>query len=148
MWAIGGCVAQQDTLPPDAHLSGLSWMSGSWMSNSDGGVVEEQWTPPRGGTMFGVNRTVHDNETSHFEYLCIQHTQDGIYYMASPKGRQPPTPFKLVQLEGTTAIFENLEHDFPQRIIYRRQRDMMRARIEGTRRGELAFEEWTWRLAN
>jgi hypothetical protein len=88
---------------------------------------------------------VQGSETAFFEYLCIQHTQDGVFYMASPKGKQPPTPFKLVSHDENAATFENLDHDFPQRVIYRREGHVMHARIEGTRNGQAAFEEWTWR---
>lgn len=141
---VSGCVTQQEALPRDQHLASLSWLSGTWMSHQGDVVVEEQWTQPRGGTMFGVNRTVQGNETAFFEYLCIQHTPDGIFYMASPKGRQPPTPFKLVRSGDDSATFENFEHDFPQRILYQRHGDVMHARVEGKRGDEMAFEDWTW----
>lgn len=144
---LPGCAASHEALPADAHLAGLSWMAGAWMSSDEGVIVEEQWTQPRGGTMFGVNRTVQDDETAFFEYLCIQHTPDGVFYMASPKGRQPAIPFRLVSSGASSATFENLEHDFPQRIIYRREGDMMHARIEGKRNSRLHAEEWTWRKA-
>ena len=144
---IQGCATNHAVEPIDPHLGGLAWMSGLWISDQDGeAVLEEHWTRPRGGTMFGLNRTVEGDETAFFEYLCIQHTQDGIYYMASPKGRQPPTPFKLVHTDTNSATFENPEHDFPQRIIYRREGDRMYARIEGTRNGSVEYQEWTWRL--
>jgi hypothetical protein len=142
-----GCASTPVTsVAYDSKLGGLSWLAGSWISQEGDVVVEEQWTQPRGGTMFGVNRTVHGNETAFFEYLCIQYTQDGIFYMASPKGRQPPTPFKLVRSDDKSVTFENPEHDFPQRIMYRREGDKMHARVEGMRNGQLASEEWTWRL--
>jgi hypothetical protein len=52
-----------------------------------------------------------------------------------------PISFKLVKLTGTVAVFENLEHDFPQRIEYSLEGDQLTGRIEGdkkrqdTRRG-------------
>jgi hypothetical protein len=43
--------------------------------------------------------------------------------VASPKGRCPATDFKLTHLAGQEATFENPEHDFPKRIIYRKNFD-------------------------
>ena len=59
-----GCVMRQESLPRDPNLDRLAWLSGTWLSIEGDVVVEEQWTQPRGGTMFGVNRTVHGNETA------------------------------------------------------------------------------------
>ena len=52
--------------------------------------------------------------------------------MAHPKARTPGTDFKLVRLVGNEAVFENLTHDFPKRVIYRRNADgTLTARVEG-----------------
>ena len=37
-----------------------------------------------------------------------------------------------MQLEGQSAVFENLHHDFPKRILYRKNSDgSLTARVEG-----------------
>ena len=41
----------------------------------------------------------------------------------------------LKQAGATRVVFENPGHDFPQRVIYERQGDVLNARIEG-RMGE------------
>ena len=63
-------------------------------------------------------------------------------YFGSPRGA-PPTAFRLVSQEGTRAVFENLAHDFPQRIIYTRTGDAMTARIENAD----ATQGMSWRFA-
>jgi hypothetical protein len=43
-------------------------------------------------------------------------------------------------------VFENLNHDFPQRIIYWREGEStLHARIEGSIKGKERKEEWHWR---
>jgi hypothetical protein len=43
------------------------------------------------------------------------------------------TQFRVTELTGNAVTFSNPEHDYPQRIIYRRQPDgSLLARIEGT----------------
>ena len=71
-------------------------------------------------------------KTVEFEYLRIEHRADGIYYVAHPKARCPGTDFKLTRASATEAVFENPEHDFPKRIIYRKgEADSMTASVDG-----------------
>jgi hypothetical protein len=85
-----------------------------------------------GGSMFGVSRTVANGKTVFFEYLRIETRGDGLFYVAHPKARTPGTDFKLVRLSGQEAVFENPAHDFPKRLIYRKNADgSLTARIEG-----------------
>jgi hypothetical protein len=82
-----------------------------------------------------------------FEFLRIEATPNGIVYLASPRGA-PATPFRLVLSGGNRAVFENREHDFPTRIVYRLTPEgALHARVEGTKKGKPAFEEWTWKKA-
>ena len=42
-------------------------------------------------------------------------------------------------------VFENPEHDFPQRIVYWREGDrVLHARIEGVIKGKERKDEWHW----
>jgi hypothetical protein len=52
----------------------------------------------------------------------------------------------MVELGDSRAVFENPEHDFPKRIIYRLTPDgSLNARVEGIEKGRATAEEWTWR---
>jgi hypothetical protein len=42
------------------------------------------------------------------------------------------------------AVFENLENDFPNRIIYAREGDRLDARIEGTINGQPRSMAWSF----
>ena len=72
--------------------------------------------------MLGVGRTIVGDKTVGFEFLRIEQRVDGIYYVASPNGG-PTTDFKMTRLIGQEVVFENPEHDFPKRIIYRKKSD-------------------------
>jgi len=76
-----------------------------------------------GASMLGMSRTVAGEKTVEFEYLRIEQRADGIYYVAHPKARCPGTDFKLTRATATEAVFENPQHDFPKRIIYRKTGD-------------------------
>jgi len=112
-------------------LADLSWMSGDWQTAAGGRrQIEEHWTAAAGGSMMGVSRTVAGDKTVEFEYLRIEQREDGIYYVAHPKARCPGTDFKLTRASATEAVFENPQHDFPKRIIYRKTDDGLTASID------------------
>jgi len=137
-----------DLAANDPDLNQLSWMTGSWFSESSGKQVDEHWTHPAGGSIMGVHRDISGGKTVFYEFLRIEKRPDGIFYLASPKGRNPPTEFKLVQTESRRATFENPKHDFPQRIIYWRADDgSLRARIEGKEGDKQKASEWSWQPA-
>jgi hypothetical protein len=50
---------------------------------------------------------------------------------------QPPAEFIAASVSDTMVVFENPQHDFPQRVIYRKRgADSLIARIEGTMNGK------------
>jgi hypothetical protein len=123
----------------------LAWLSGTWTGTENDLSMEEHWTEPAGGILLGLHRDVKDGRTVLFEFLRIEETPDAVTYWASPKGR-PATPFKLVEHAEKRVVFENKDHDFPQRILYWIDVDgSLAARVEGTRGGKSSSEEWRWK---
>jgi len=117
-------------------IESLFWLSGCWDNGDTLRHYEEQWMKPAGNSMLGMSRTVAKGKTSAYEFLRIQQQKNGdIFYVANPSG-QPQDSFKLVKFGNRELIFENLAHDFPQRIIYRIQGDLLVARIEGKNKGK------------
>jgi hypothetical protein len=129
---------------PRASVADLAWMSGRWESvSANGRWTEESWSAPRGGIMLGYSRSGAGQTLREFELLRIQAGADGVpAYLAQPGGR-PPTAFRLTARDGSSAIFENPQHDFPQRIVYRRTGDRMVATISALD-GSNAMS-WTYR---
>jgi uncharacterized protein DUF6265 len=124
-----------------------SWMRGSWHSESAGTRMEEHWTSAGGGAMLGMHRDVDPKGKLSFEFLRIEQKDGSLVYLAMPSGR-PATPFPLKTLTATRVVFENPEHDFPQRIIYWRDGKRLCARVEGTIGGKEESEEWCWNRFN
>jgi len=120
-----------------------SWMQGSWRAESHGTRMEEHWTSAGGGVMLGMHRDVDPKGKFAFEFLRIEQKDGSLVYLAMPSGR-PATPFPLKSNTADKVIFENLQHDFPQRIIYWRDGRKLCGRVEGTIGGKEESEQWCW----
>ena len=91
---------------------------------------------PAGNNILGMSHTVVNGKTREFEFLRIVHEENGdVFFVAQPSG-QKEARFKLIAVTEGDARFENPKHDFPQRIIYRRDGDSLVGRIEGNSKGQ------------
>ena len=124
-------------------VADLAWLAGCWASVGGEAGSGELWTAPAGGSMLGVGRVVQGGRTVFYEFLRIAEVEPGrIAYFAQVPG-QPEVAFALARATGDEVVFENPGHDFPQRIVYRRESaDRIRARVEGLRGGQPAGEDF------
>lgn len=112
-------------------LDRLAWLGGCWTSQGDGYTTVEMWMPPAGGLMLGASRTVVGGAARQWEHLRLTSDGDELVYTAVPSGQQE-TAFRSVSLDDDGFVVENLEHDFPQRITYRRSgASSLSASVEG-----------------
>lgn len=133
-----------------ADVQRLAWLQGCWRIDTGNRIIEEQWSAPRGGTLLGSSRTVRDGKTVEHEFVIVRDAVDGrLAYEVSPSGR-PATVFTSVSLDDAAVVFENLQHDFPQRVAYQRKGDDLLAWIEGPAKnapGQLRRIEYPYRKA-
>lgn len=130
LFGIGMALLLMGQAPPPADVADLAWLSGRWESVSESGRwTEETWSAPRGGVMLGHSRSGSGDRAREFEFLRLQAGPDGaVAYHAQPGGR-PAIAFQLTARDGTSATFDNPQHDFPQRIRYVRNGTTMVATI-------------------
>ena len=138
--ALAGILSLSFNLPhaesPKSAIEVFSWMAGCWEGKGDNRQLEEHWTQPAGQSMLGMSRVLAGGKTVAFEFMRILEDERGIVFIAQPSG-QKETPFRLSQFKNQQATFENPDHDFPQRIIYRKEPDgSLLARIEGKENGK------------
>lgn len=129
-----------------ATIDDLSWMAGYWLSCEGGREVSETWSDPRGGLMAGVTVTVGRSGQGSLEFTRIWPVGERLAFLAQPGG-VPATVFPLIEATSNRAVFENPDHDFPQRIVYAREGDTLTGRIEGTADGQAQSMTWTYRAA-
>jgi hypothetical protein len=124
----------------------LAWMSGCWDLNRNGRHVSETWMPAEGGTLLGMSRTVASGKTLEWEFMLIREAPAGLEYVAKPSG-QPEAVFTTRQASPVEVVFENPAHDFPKRIMYKRDGDVLSAAIEGAMNGQNRRVEFVYRKA-
>lgn len=104
------------------------WMAGCWIEKKGDRWTEECWTVPRAGMMMGSSRMGRGDKTISWENLRIVMDEGGMSYIASPGGREPTTfAWQAAKQSGVT--FVNVAHDYPQRIRYWREGEMLMAEI-------------------
>jgi hypothetical protein len=121
----------------DPPLSRARWMAGCWELSSGRRRIVEMWMPPAGNMMIGASRTTVGDSVVEYEQTRMHGEGQGVVFTALP-ARQPQAEFRSIELTDSSIVVENLGHDFPHRVMYRRRgADSLIARIEGMRGGTL-----------
>lgn len=129
---VGSAVAQEEK----PTIADFAWLAGCWDGSSGSRESLEQWMKPSGQTMLGMSRTVANGKTVAYEFMQIREQDGEIFFIAKPSG-QAEASFRLVKYADQEAVFENPQHDFPQRVIYKLEKDgTLAAAIEGASKGK------------
>lgn len=116
---------------PNEGVERARWLAGCWELQRGNRTGFEMWMPPAGGIMMGASRTVANGQVVEWERLQLSEKDGHLVYTSLPSG-QTETSFTSTVVTDSSFTVENLQHDFPQRIIYRKLgADSLIARIEG-----------------
>lgn len=125
----------------DAHVM-PAWMTGAWAHEDQNGWADEYWTPPRGDMMIGASRSGTGETQDFWEQMRIQKEDDGAVVLWAVSGDQKPVRFKATVSAENFIVFENAEHDYPQRIHYWREGKELKAEIslmDGSKAVQFSF---------
>ncbi len=118
--AIVSCKAQntmslkEGENSPTADLKEIAWMEGHWKGEAFGGIIEEIWSPPLGGSMMFSFKLVVDDEVNFYELGHIRQMNGTLvfelkHFGSDLKGweeQDEVQSFKLVRAEGNRLYFE------------------------------------------
>lgn len=120
----------------------LAWLTGSRVAANG---AQEVWLDGA-DMLLGLGVFVKGGRTAEYEALRIGLTADGKLAFFATVGGVPPVTFPLKSYDHGKAVFENLAHDFPQRVIYwNAGNGAVGARIEGVVNGKPQSEEWLFK---
>jgi Domain of unknown function (DUF6265) len=91
-------------------------MLGQWKSIEDKTVFIETWEQ-EGARLVGSGYMLQGKDTAFGEKLIVELVNDKLVYIADVKGQNPVMFTCTAQTSGSW-IFENTDHDFPNKISY------------------------------
>jgi hypothetical protein len=137
--ALAAALLPATALAQAAEMPG--WMVGCWQSRDGEAWAEECWTIPRAGQMMGSGRTGDASSVRSFEFMRIERSGEGLAFRASPGG-EGWTSFASAEDPDEGVTFVNPGHDYPQRVRYWREGELLKAEIsliDGSRAIGFAF---------
>jgi hypothetical protein len=136
-----------------ATLSDLSFITGLWRADWDGGLGEEHWNAPSGDSMVGTFRFVKDGKGRFYELMLIEQTADGPvlrlrHFNAGLIGWEDKAQvysYPLVEYRQGIAIFE--KEDKKSRLTYSRtSRESLSVVLDEPSDGKPHSEKFNFRL--
>lgn len=126
--------AEQVTGTP---IAAFHWLLGQWkrVDLPAGQSGDEQWRA-QDAALIGVGSSYREGVLRFREQLRIAAEGADVFYVADVPGNPAPVKFRLVARDGQSVVFENLQHDYPQRITYRRDGSRLIATTSGNGREE------------
>lgn len=138
---LPGCIAFTLIVCCSSHddpFKNLDKLTGLWTMNTDQGPLYEEWSRQINNSMYGKSYMINGNDSIVLELVELKKQGDSVVFEPIVKGQnnEKPVSFKLVNTD-TAFIFENKNHDFPQRVIYKFiGNDSIVARLEGKKDGQ------------
>ncbi|MDZ7742449.1 MAG: DUF6265 family protein [Bacteroidota bacterium] len=117
---------------PEKAFLELNKLQGHWSSNNNI-IFFENWELKDDSTLSGSGYSLRDKDTVFSEVLMLTLRNGKITYLAKDPGqnRAQAIPFLMKKARRDKFVFENLEHDYPQRIIYKFKEDtLLNIRLE------------------
>ncbi|MDE0006745.1 MAG: DUF6265 family protein [Gammaproteobacteria bacterium] len=112
-----------------ASIDDLAWMTGTWSGAVGPGVLEENWTVPRDGSIQSVVRMTGGGQTSMVELIVIEEEDDTLVLRLQQwdPGMKPrtegPTVMKLAEMGESTIAFEVVGEGMFSTLRYTRDGD-------------------------
>lgn len=127
-------------------IKAASWLLGNWENKSADGNLTENWEKVNDSTFQAQSYYIKEKDTLHFESITLQQKGENLTYTATVKGQNndKPVSFKLKTATDKQLAFENLKHDYPQKISYTQiTPDSLVAKISGIQQGKPSSEQFS-----
>lgn len=135
----------------EAQINKAGWLLGQWQNKTTRGVMYERWTKANDSTFHGKSFYLNGADTVVMETIQLQQRKGTLYYVPTVKNQNQgqAVSFKLSSSSGNTLVFENPQHDFPQKISYTLvNNESLLAEISGTVNGQQKARQFPMTKAN
>ncbi|HET6559637.1 MAG TPA: DUF6265 family protein [Prolixibacteraceae bacterium] len=96
------------------------WLIGNWQNQSAKGLLTETWRKLDDSTMVGQSYFIAGADTLFLENIRLEQRKDILTYIPIVRDQNngQAVYFTLTRSTDSVLVFENPEHDFPQKITY------------------------------
>lgn len=130
------CLVSAQTGHP---IKNASWLIGTWKHQSPRGSSTEIWHKLNDSTYTAKSYVLRGTDTLSTESIRLEQHGGNLYYIPTVKNQNAgkAVTFKLTTPATGQLVFENPEHDFPQKITYTPIKpDSLLAEISGSYKGK------------
>ena len=127
------------------QIKELAWLEGTWQNSTPDGLFTEQWTKESDSTFIAESTVTKGKDTLFYETIVLDQKGDSLHYIVTTPNQNnaKPVSFTLKSFTANSYVFENKQHDFPQRITYTKvTNDSIVAEISGIQKGRPAVEQF------
>lgn len=129
-------------------LRDFGFLNGSWTMNTENGRIVEFWKMNNDSGMDGISYSISNKgDSTLLETIKLYESSGNIFYepTGNGAGNDSTVSFRLISTNQGVYVFENIHHDFPQRISYQlRSQNNILAWIEGTVNGKFRTIEFPY----
>ena len=102
-------------------MQSFNWLIGSWTMNTNRGAIMESWIKLNDSTIGGESIFIKNTGgTEQREKLRFIYSNKEYFYCVTFLGQNnnEEVKFRITSFTDSSFVSENLQHDFPKRIIY------------------------------
>ncbi len=100
----------------EPKLENIRWIAGNWKGEAFGGITEENWSEPSGGSMMATFKLISDGKVNFYEIETITEENNSLilrlkHFGNNLKGweeKNETVDFPLIRVTKTKAIFEGM----------------------------------------
>lgn len=105
---------EKKTLEP--KLENIAWIAGTWHGEAFGGITEEIWSEPSGGSMMATFKLIVEGKVQFYEIEIIREIEDSLilqlkHFDSDLKGwetKNETVDFPLIEITETKVVFEGM----------------------------------------
>ena len=99
----------------------LYFLAGTWKMQTKRGAVCEEWKRVNKNYLQSKGYMIRGKDTIISERIALTNTKEGVFYTSTveDQNNKKAIAFKMTGSENNIYVFENPQHDFPKRIVYK-----------------------------
>ncbi|MCA0132177.1 DUF6265 family protein [Winogradskyella alexanderae] len=103
----------------DPKLENIAWIAGTWRGEAFGGITEEIWSEPSGGSMMATFKLINDGKVTFYEIEVIREIENSLvlqlkHFGPDLKGwetKDETVDFPLKEITDNKVVFEGMSFE-------------------------------------